>query len=251
MAGMTACPACLPCLPALQPTDVEPEEVEGEAAEAAAVGPAPPPADHVEIEKSNVLILVSVMWQCSMAAVLQCCWENQGGEGCCLCLAPHSAQGWSLVSWQEAGGRRPHPLCPSPPPLILLQGPTGCGKTLMAKTLARLVNVPFAMSDATTLTQVGGGSGWLAGWPWWWWEGRGACGRPAGLPRPRILHNPAQSLGAPLCRRCTAAVLPPVLQAGYVGEDAESVLYQLPDRTAVLLSSPGCTAARTAGWVCG
>lgn len=38
----------------------------------------------------------------------------------------------------------------SPPP----QGPTGCGKTLLAKTLARLVNVPFAMSDATTLTQV-------------------------------------------------------------------------------------------------
>jgi hypothetical protein len=36
----------------------------------------------------------------------------------------------------------------------LSQGPTGCGKTLMAKTLARLVNVPFAMSDATTLTQV-------------------------------------------------------------------------------------------------
>lgn len=36
-----------------------------------------------------------------------------------------------------------------------LQGPTGCGKTLLAKTLAKLVNVPFAMSDATTLTQVG------------------------------------------------------------------------------------------------
>ena len=43
-----------------------------------------------------------------------------------------------------------------PPPL---QGPTGCGKTLLAKTLARLVNVPFAMSDATTLTQVGAGAG--------------------------------------------------------------------------------------------
>lgn len=36
-----------------------------------------------------------------------------------------------------------------------LQGPTGSGKTLLAKTLARLVNVPFAMADATTLTQAG------------------------------------------------------------------------------------------------
>lgn len=38
---------------------------------------------------------------------------------------------------------------------VLILGPTGCGKTLLAKTLARLVNVPFAMSDATTLTQAG------------------------------------------------------------------------------------------------
>ncbi len=39
--------------------------------------------------------------------------------------------------------------------MCALQGPTGCGKTLLAKTLARLVNVPFAMADATTLTQAG------------------------------------------------------------------------------------------------
>ncbi|GIL88394.1 hypothetical protein Vretimale_15022 [Volvox reticuliferus] len=38
---------------------------------------------------------------------------------------------------------------------MLLLGPTGSGKTLLAKTLARLVNVPFAMADATTLTQAG------------------------------------------------------------------------------------------------
>lgn len=38
---------------------------------------------------------------------------------------------------------------------VLILGPTGCGKTLLAKTLARLVNVPFAMADATTLTQAG------------------------------------------------------------------------------------------------
>ncbi|HQV57169.1 MAG TPA: AAA family ATPase, partial [Ilumatobacteraceae bacterium] len=38
---------------------------------------------------------------------------------------------------------------------ILLLGPTGCGKTLMAQTLARMLNVPFAIADATTLTEAG------------------------------------------------------------------------------------------------
>jgi len=38
---------------------------------------------------------------------------------------------------------------------ILLIGPTGCGKTLLAETLARMLNVPFAIADATTLTEAG------------------------------------------------------------------------------------------------
>ena len=38
---------------------------------------------------------------------------------------------------------------------ILLLGPTGCGKTLLAKTLAKILNVPFAIADATTLTEAG------------------------------------------------------------------------------------------------
>src|SRR5439155_875177 len=38
---------------------------------------------------------------------------------------------------------------------IMLLGPTGCGKTLLAQTLARILNVPFAIADATALTEAG------------------------------------------------------------------------------------------------
>ena len=38
---------------------------------------------------------------------------------------------------------------------ILMLGPTGCGKTLLAQTLARILQVPFAIADATTLTEAG------------------------------------------------------------------------------------------------
>ena len=38
---------------------------------------------------------------------------------------------------------------------IMLIGPTGSGKTLLAQTLARILNVPFTIADATTLTEAG------------------------------------------------------------------------------------------------
>ena len=38
---------------------------------------------------------------------------------------------------------------------IYIQAPTGCGKTLLASTLAKILNVPFAIADATTLTEAG------------------------------------------------------------------------------------------------
>ena len=38
---------------------------------------------------------------------------------------------------------------------ILMLGPTGCGKTLLAQSLAKILNVPFAIADATALTEAG------------------------------------------------------------------------------------------------
>lgn len=110
--------------------------------EEAGPGAAQLPADHVEIEKSNVLILVGV-GRCT-----GCGW----GAGWVACLCSGGMRmGWVAFSgtllWLS--GRKGFMIVD-----YLSQGPTGCGKTLMAKTLARLVNVPFAMSDATTLTQV-------------------------------------------------------------------------------------------------
>ena len=62
-------------------------------------------------------------------------------------------------SQTEPGWYLPPRRLPKQPELgksnILLIGPTGSGKTLLAQTLARRLNVPFAMADATTLTEAG------------------------------------------------------------------------------------------------
>ena len=57
----------------------------------------------------------------------------------------------------QAGGERPakDDVVELAKSNILLLGPTGCGKTLLAQTLARMLNVPFAIADATALTEAG------------------------------------------------------------------------------------------------
>ena len=55
----------------------------------------------------------------------------------------------------QLGSNHPATMSNSRSRNILLLGPTGCGKTLLAQTLARLLNVPFAIADATALTEAG------------------------------------------------------------------------------------------------
>jgi ATP-dependent Clp protease ATP-binding subunit ClpX len=55
----------------------------------------------------------------------------------------------------ESGPRTPDGQVELAKSNILLLGPTGCGKTLLAQTLARMLNVPFAIADATALTEAG------------------------------------------------------------------------------------------------
>ena len=82
-----------------------------------------------------------------------------------LAVAVHNHYKRILHSQSQAarapGGKRAPSPMPDPNEVeleksnILLMGPTGCGKTLLAKTLARVLNVPFSIADATTLTEAG------------------------------------------------------------------------------------------------
>lgn len=61
----------------------------------------------------------------------------------------------SFVQAKNSGKVGPEDIVELQKSNILLMGPTGCGKTLLAQTLAKLLDVPFAVADATTLTEAG------------------------------------------------------------------------------------------------
>jgi ATP-dependent Clp protease ATP-binding subunit ClpX len=62
---------------------------------------------------------------------------------------------YKRIQYQNAQGPSHHSEVELAKSNILLLGPTGCGKTLLAQTLARMLNVPFAIADATALTEAG------------------------------------------------------------------------------------------------
>ena len=62
---------------------------------------------------------------------------------------------YKRVQAQAAGGRAKEEQVELAKSNILMVGPTGCGKTYLAQTLARMLNVPFAIADATALTEAG------------------------------------------------------------------------------------------------
>ncbi|MCK5890216.1 MAG: ATP-dependent Clp protease ATP-binding subunit ClpX [Aeromicrobium sp.] len=78
-----------------------------------------------------------------------------GQDGAKKSLATAVYNHYKRVQAQQAGGRSKDEQVELAKSNILMVGPTGCGKTYLAQTLARMLNVPFAIADATALTEAG------------------------------------------------------------------------------------------------
>ncbi|MFT4298450.1 MAG: ATP-dependent Clp protease ATP-binding subunit ClpX [Aeromicrobium sp.] len=78
-----------------------------------------------------------------------------GQDGAKKSLATAVYNHYKRVQAQQAGGRAKDEQVELAKSNILMVGPTGCGKTYLAQTLARMLNVPFAIADATALTEAG------------------------------------------------------------------------------------------------
>ena len=78
-----------------------------------------------------------------------------GQDGAKKSLAVAVYNHYKRVQAQAAGGRGKEDQVELAKSNILMVGPTGCGKTYLAQTLARMLNVPFAIADATALTEAG------------------------------------------------------------------------------------------------
>ncbi|MFT4189770.1 MAG: ATP-dependent Clp protease ATP-binding subunit ClpX [Aeromicrobium sp.] len=78
-----------------------------------------------------------------------------GQDGAKKSLATAVYNHYKRVQAQQMGGRAKDEQVELAKSNILMVGPTGCGKTYLAQTLARMLNVPFAIADATALTEAG------------------------------------------------------------------------------------------------
>ena len=101
---------------------------------------------------------------------------------------------------------------------VLLLGPTGVGKTLLASTLAKILDVPFAIADATTLTEAG------------------YVGEDVEIGKSNVLLLGPTGVGKTLLASTLAKILQvpfaiadatTLTEAGYVGEDVENILLRL------------------------
>ena len=118
--------------------------------------------DKEAAQETETLPVLSVPKPVDIAAILDQHVIGQAQAKKVLSVAVHNHYKRILHSQQQAAKKEGNARkLPGPDDVeleksnVLLLGPTGCGKTLLAKTLAKILNVPFSIADATTLTEAG------------------------------------------------------------------------------------------------